>query len=1047
MNNHTEYDMCNILKEYLNHHNKYTQIYGGNTIVLMMVGQFYEIYAVINDEIHVGPDLNKLSDILNIQIARRNKNIQEISYQNFLMMGFPDHALLKFRNILLNHNYTIVKVDQITSPPNPERAVTEIISPATIIDQYNKSDTNYLVSLYIDIYPTASININIHSIGFSVIDIATGKNYVHKIESTLEDQKIWNDECYRLIHYYNPSELIIHYNNDKINLSKEYISQEWMIDPTIIHINLIQSKQYLKLSYQNEFLQKYFNNHNCLSPIEYLGFEMDNEITLSFIYMLQFIHEHKIENTMSLRKPEFIQNQHYLLLSHNCIEQLYVIDNKEHTNEKYSSLLSILNKCSTAIGRRLCKERLLYPILDKDKINKRYDTIELFQGNDGGKYIYDLCKPNLKKIIDIEKLHRKMGLSILNPYEFKSLHNSYQYTQKISEQLQKIESFQLFMKQYNDLLCSLNDFMIDYQNIFNVSELEKWSLMNMETSVFQKNIYPQIDQLDDTIEYKKQLLIAIANKLGFYIDKKKEDIVKIGCNDKYGWHLYMTKTRSTTMKKSFQNLMNKTIEFKHDNSVFLTCQVDDIKVVAKGSNYHIDLPFIHKLSDEIISDQKKLQGFNKEMYLKRIHEFYEKYNPLMSNIVSYIGTLDLYSNIAQISIENVYQRPVISDSAKSFISAKEMRHPIVEKINTNELYVPNDINLNEDGILLYGTNACGKSTLMKSIGLSLIMAQAGFFVPCSSFEYSPYSQLFTRILNNDNIFKGQSSFAIEMSELRGIILRADEHSLVLGDELCSGTEHVSALSIVTAGLHTLSKMKCSFIFTSHLHQLVEDQLVSNLDNLNVYHLKIIYDQEKDLLIYDRKLVPGSGPPIYGLEVCKAMGLSQDFISLARSVQLKITGSDQNLLIDKKSNYNADLVMDQCQICSKKAEHTHHINEQNKADENGNIGHFHKNTKHNLVPLCESCHHKVHNENLRIYGYIQTNEGLQLNYEYIDLKEVLKEKRKNKKFSKKDVEIILNYKDKVVNKEYSKTQCLRKLELEDHIQVSIGTFNKIINGEY
>ena len=134
----------------------------------MMVGQFYEIYAVINDQIHVGPDLNQLSDILNIQIARRNKNIQEISYNNFLMMGFPDHALLKFRNILLNHNYTIVKVDQITSPPNPERAVTEIISPATIIDQYNKSDTNYLVSLYIDTYPTANININIHRFNINI---------------------------------------------------------------------------------------------------------------------------------------------------------------------------------------------------------------------------------------------------------------------------------------------------------------------------------------------------------------------------------------------------------------------------------------------------------------------------------------------------------------------------------------------------------------------------------------------------------------------------------------------------------------------------------------------------------------------------------------------------------------------------------------------------------------------------------------------------------------------------------------------------------------
>ena len=160
-------------------------------------------------------------------------------------------------------------------------------------------------------------------------------------------------------------------------------------------------------------------------------------------------------------------------------------------------------------------------------------------------------------------------------------------------------------------------------------------------------------------------------------------------------------------------------------------------------------------------------------------------------------------------------------------------------------YIPNDITLGENGILLYGTNACGKSTLMKSIGLTLIMAQAGFFVPCKECVYSPYTQIFTRILNNDNIFKRQSSFAVEMSELRGILKRADNHSLVLGDEVCSGTETTSALSIVSAGLKTLSDLKCSFIFTSHLHQLMDIQIVKSLTTLQVFRLKIEYNAETE----------------------------------------------------------------------------------------------------------------------------------------------------------------------------------------------------------
>ena len=1044
--NDTEEEPCYILKEYLNYHNKYIKIYGEKTVVLMMVGQFYEIYGVINDKIHVGAELNQLSDILNIQIARRNKKIKEISYDNFLMMGFPDHALVKFRNILLNNNYTIIKVDQITPKPNPERAVTEIISPSTIIDPYNKSDTNYLVSIYIDIYPVANSE-KIYSAGLSVIDIATGNNYVHKINSSVEDKKIWNDEVYRLIQYYNPSELIIHYDENKVSFEKNYLSQLWAIDGNNIHINLTKSKQYLKISYQNDFLKKYFKTDDSLTPLETLDFEREPEITLSYIYMIQFIYEHKIENTMSLKLPEFRNNHKYLLLSHNCVEQLNVIDNYKNSTEKNNSLLSLLNKCSTAIGRRLYKERLLYPILNQGELEKRYSLIELFQNKSNDEFVYDLCRPELKKIIDIEKLHRRMSICILHPYEFSSINNSYQYIQKITNKINNLSCFNEFNNKYSLLNQSMNNFMNEYQQVFNMNELEKWSLHNMETSVFQKKIFPKIDKLDELITLKKYYLLEISNKIALYIDNNKEDIVKIACNDKYGWHLYMTKTRSQKMKKSFQNLLNKTIEFKYDNTVILSCHVDEITTIQKGSNYHLDLPIIHKLSEEIFSLQRKLQSLNKEKYLETIQRYYTNYNNLMSEIVSYLGLIDLNANMAKISIENVYYKPNIINKDKSFLKAQNIRHPIVEQIQCDTEYIPNNIELDENGVLLYGTNACGKSTLMKSIGLSIIMAQAGFFVPSSSFNYSPYTQIFTRILNNDNIFRGQSSFAIEMSELRSILLRANKRSLVLGDELCSGTENISALSIVAAGLKTLSDIKCSFMFTSHLHQLMDLSLVRNIQNLQVYHLKIIYDLEKDILIYDRKLEKGSGPAIYGLEVCKAMGLNNEFISLARSVQLETTGSDKNFLIDKKSNYNTDIVMDKCQICNEKSVHTHHIKEQNTADKNNIIDFHHKNKKHNLVPLCELCHNNVHHGNLRIYGYQQTNEGIQLNYEYIKEENIFFEKNNRKKFSKEDIEIILKYKNCIQGKTFTKTHCLKKLELEDHIQISASTFNKILNGNY
>ena len=1019
-----------ILKEYLNYHDKYTEIYGQKTIVIMMCGQFYEIYGVNNDEIQVGPNLNELSDILNIAIARRNKNIPEISYDNYQMMGWPDHSLLKFQNILLNNGYTIVKVDQVTAPPNPERKVTEIISPSTCIESYDSQDTNYLASIYINTY--SSVNgTKINVAGLSFIDVSTGKSFIHSISSSISDNKIWNDEIYRLIQYYNPRELVLHYNNE-LNFNKEDISKFWQINENNIHINLTKSSEYHKLSYQNKFLSKIFSDIGNLSPIEYLDLEREPEIVLSYIYMIQFIHEHKVENTLCLQKPEFKLNNKFLLLSHNCVEQLNVIDNRKYSNEKYNCLLNLINKCSTAIGRRLCKERLLYPILDVEILNKRYDIIELFQNEFENEKIYNICKSDLSKIIDIEKLHRKMSINILNPYDFYSLHISYQYIKRIFDKSFSIPDINNFMKHYELLSQDFNNLIKEYTEIFNINQLDKCTLLSMDYSVFNKGKYPEIDSYDKEILENKQKLKDISRKLGFYIDKKKDDTIKLSYNDRYGWHLYMTKNRSETLKQNLKNLVKKEIDFG-----WIKMDTDDIKTSLKGSNYHLDISIIHKISDKILSLQKKLQVINKEKYLYELEKFYTKNSIIMRDIVNFVGNYDLNSTISKISLENVYCKPRIINQEKSVFLAKNIRHPIVEKINDHVEFVPNDISLDENGILLYGTNACGKSTLMKSIGLSLIMAQSGFFVPCSELIYSPYTQIFTRILSNDNLFRGQSTFAVEMSELRGILLRSNKNSLVLGDEVCSGTENVSALSIVSAGLKKLSEIKCSFIFTSHLHQLMDIKIVNEIRNLDVFHLKIKYDIEKDLLIYDRKLEKGSGPPIYGLEVCKAMGLDTDFLKIARDVQLDITGTDKNFLKDKLSKYNSKVIMDQCGICSEKAEETHHINEQQIANKYGIINHYHKNNKHNLVPLCKKCHKDVTYNNLEIYGYSETDKGIQLNYKYTTIN------KSKKKYSQIEIDIIKQcWKDTKTKKE-----CISKLDIENNIQISQNTFYKIINNFY
>jgi DNA mismatch repair protein MutS len=1018
---------CFILKEYLKYHNENVKKYGENTVVLMQVGSFYEIYSVQNDTINVGADIYKLADILGIQVVRRNKSIPEINYDNFLMSGWNMYATEKFQKILLNNNYTIVFVDQVSEPPNPERKITNIISPGTMIENYNNNDNNNLISVYINRYPQ-QYDKYIYVVGLSVIDVSTGQNNVHKIISSLNDSSIWSDELFRLIHYYSPKECIFH---DDANLSKEEVCNMFQLNLQTLHYNLYQNKDFKKPSFQNEFLKKIFNS-GFLTPIEYLGFD-DSEMTLSYIYMIQFIHEHKIENLNHLPKPTLKCDEKKLILSNNTIYQLYLIPNKEHESEKYNSLLSILNKCDTAIGRRLCKNRLLYPILDKDELKNRYDMIENFQKE----HLYNSLKPSLKKILDVEKLHRRMGLNLLSPYEFFSIHTSYNYLIKIIEKINS--SLPEVTENYKMIIQELDCFMNDYKKVFQIDELEKYSLINMITSVFQKGIHEDLDELQNSIDNGLKSIVLFCESLNKYIDPKKHGCIKRDNNDKYGYYLYVTDNRAKTFQKSVKNLVNTVVKIGE-----YTLDLRDIKFTKRGGNTHIEFPILSEITNKYSSDRLKIQGINKDYFQKKCSEYYNSYRGLFDSVVEFIGFVDLNSCLAKISIENVYCKPEIMNSDKSMFTAKDIRHPIVERVQTEVEYIPNDVALDENGILLYGTNACGKSTLMKSIGLTLIMAQTGFFVPCKEFIYSPYTQIFTRILNNDNIFKRQSSFAVEMSELRGILKRADNHSLVLGDEVCSGTETTSALSIVSAGLKTLSDLKCSFIFTSHLHQLMDIKIVKSLDTLQVFHLKIEYNPETETLVYKRKLEPGSGPAIYGLEVCKSLDLGDEFISLARNVQMEISDINQTLVNEKKSNYNSDILMDICQVCKGKSEHAHHIKEQCMADSNGIIDNHHKNISHNLVQLCESCHHKVHNENLRIYGYIQSNEGIKLHYEYIDINHVMNTK---KKFSKKDLQTILNYKDDIDKKTLKKSNLIKKLEMDHHIQISGSTLNKVLKGEY
>jgi DNA mismatch repair protein MutS len=329
----------------------------------------------------------------------------------------------------------------------------------------------------------------------------------------------------------------------------------------------------------------------------------------------------------------------------------------------------------------------------------------------------------------------------------------------------------------------------------------------------------------------------------------------------------------------------------------------------------------------------------------------------------------------------------LTDQNKSFVQVTDLRHCLIEKIQQSELYVANDISLglnSTDGLLLYGTNAVGKTSFIRALGISVIMAQAGLYVPASSYKFSPYKYIFTRILGNDNLFKGLSTFAVEMSELRIILRLSDKNSLVLGDELCSGTESTSATSIFVAGIQSLHQKQCSFIFATHLHEIIDYDEIKSLNNVALKHMSVIYDKERDCLIYDRKLKDGPGTNMYGLEVCKSLSLPQDFLESALNIRMKYHPESASILDQKKSHYNASFIKGLCEKCYERpAIDVHHLIHQQDADQKGMIQKndltLHKNHAANLLNLCQKCHDDFHSEENqdKRYKKVKTTKGIMI----------------------------------------------------------------------
>lgn len=1000
----------NLVDDYFKKFNFFKEKYG-EIILFYEVGSFMELYGVENEEITLG-NVKEISQILNIQMTRRNKAITENSIKNPLMAGIPTISFKRFLDSLIRLNkYTIIIVNQITEPPNPERRVTEIISPGTNIDNLNKDNSN-LISIFIQ----EEANKNF-AIGCSCIDVSTGKSLVYETFSIKNDNLYAFNEAERFIKSNYPKEIIVNCNNLKTLTNDDIINKLGLFN-VVCHINMSNlNKEMLKINYQEQLLSTIFKNNTFLTYSELLNLERKQFALNSYIFLLKFVYEHNPLIINKIYHPEILEEEKYLNLANNAISQLNLISRDDYVSNDITSIFNVINNTSTSLGSRLLKFKLLNPIIDVNELNKQYNDIELMIPN------YKEIESELNKIYDIERLHRKLVLKKLNPCDFTLLNLSYESILKINKicndnkKLNINDNFLLNKK----VLLKFENFIKEYKKIFDINEMYKHNINDINGNFFNKGVNESVDFILNEIEKNNEIFNFILN---YFNEVSGNNEFKIMNTDKEGYYIYITNNKYKDFEKNLLNYDFKIDLSNYSNLKFkssLIYGIKDIEVKTLKNNKKITLNIFNEISDNIILLSTKLYKILKEEYLNYLEAFTEKYEEIFTELTKYVSYIDVVKSNAKTALINNYVKPVIENNSTSFINVENLRHPLVEKLNINNKYITNDICLGNntlnkgcnslEGILLFGLNASGKSTLMKSLGVSIVMAQSGMFVPCSKMVYFPFYKIFTRISGEDNLFKGLSSFAVEMSELRNILKNSDSNTLVLGDEISHGTETISGVSIVASALINLSEVRSKFLFATHLHELSDLSEINDIKTLKKFHLEVKYDENSDTLVYNRKLKEGSGSSVYGLEVAKAMDLDKSFIKKAYEIRKKIIKqhniTKQDLLMDniKKSNYNNNLYMEKCFFCENNAEHTHHIIEQKEANLEGFIENIHKNHKSNLIPLCEKHHIELHkillsnNDLVSENGlkWLETSTGSKL---WINpkLKELLEVEIKNKLIS-------------------------------------------------
>ena len=941
-----------MYEEYISKWRGYSNQYGDQTCLFYMVGKFYEMYDILDKQTGEGKtNVRQAVETLGITLTTREKDGPK--GEDCLFAGFPEQSLQKFAGMLTREGWTVVVCDQEKNGAGKVtgRPIARIFSPGTHIELAG-SEAPYLAGIWFQETESAPV------FSAAVLDMTTG-HLVSFESKTVGNSEIWSaDELVHFFQIHSPRETVIWWRGFRLTQPSEAVFRRRCgLFKGALHIESGNPEAQGTLEtpiVRTSFLEQMYSKKLCLLPIlEQLQIRTKPLTERVLVCLLHFAEQHLPSAVTNLHEHIPWSPEVSVYMGNNTLAQLNFLGTGQE-----QSILGLFSKTLTSLGKRAMRERLLTPSSHAQRIRQFLEQVDYFYK--APEELVKRVEGNLRLIQDMARLHRKITMYTVNASDILALDTSYGCVVELAEILE--HTCLSFGPQTKS---EFKEYLSIFESHFDI-EKAKLALKDEDISFLPAEKAPKVSGIEKKIQEIKEKVNQHMETLRQWVGLPP-DALRLESQETSTYMITATKTSLTLVKRMLQN---KIVELHP----FPNITVHE----RKSSRGTIEMPLFDTYHFQTFQLRNQLQTAIKEELPPVCHAVENK---IWSLVESWVALVDVSLALAKAAKERGYTKPEIVESEESGVYALGLRHPLLESVQTRVEYVKHDVSLGFDaevGWLLYGMNASGKSSLMKSIGVNVLLAQAGSFVPATVFKVKPFQSILTRILNQDSIWAGLSSFAVEVSELRDIFHRADRRSLVLGDELCSGTESISATSLVAAGIQHLHNKGSRFVFATHLHDLNKLPEISSLPHLGIWHLRVHHDIVTDKLIYDRTLHRGPGSTMYGLEVARAMHLPHEILKEALLFRKKLLG-EAILEEASPSAWNPLVVRKECEICHSSIVRdleVHHIQPRANAVQGRFQDGTSMNDLRNLIVVCQQCHDKHHAGELEIGPQKQTSAGPQ-----------------------------------------------------------------------